>query len=75
MLEEQAYVCKICEKPELLTLKGTLKQLSVDHNHKTKAVRGLLCADCNHGIGKLKSDEGIEILQRAINYIKESNEK
>ena len=41
--------------------------LRVDHNHETGAVRGLLCAGCNSGIGLLK--ENLETLRGAIRYI------
>lgn len=35
--------CAICGKDE----KEFTKRLSVDHNHRTKKVRGLLCFRCN----------------------------
>jgi hypothetical protein len=58
--------CAICGIPE-----DKLNYfLSIDHNHKTKKVRGLLCHTCNRGIGLLK--DNINILQKAIDYIKNS---
>jgi hypothetical protein len=39
----------------------------IDHDHTTGKVRGLLCNDCNSGIGFLK--ENITILSNAIKYI------
>lgn len=42
--------------------------LVVDHDHSTGAVRGLLCNDCNMGIGRLK--DSTDILARAILYLK-----
>lgn len=67
MLEAQNGVCAICEKPETHKRNGKLKALAVDHCHKTGAIRGLLCFDCNTGIGKLKEDP--KIFQSAIRYL------
>lgn len=44
--------------------------LHVDHNHRTGKVRGLICSDCNTGIGKLGDDlngvaNAMAYLQRA----------
>lgn len=46
MLSAQNGVCALCLKPEKLT-----RMLSVDHDHITKKVRGLLCHTCNTGLG------------------------
>lgn len=45
--------------------------LFVDHNHATGAVRGLLCACCNTGIGMFK--ESTERLALAAAYIRRTN--
>ena len=47
LLIVQGGLCAICGKPDDNRL------LSVDHNHKTGQVRGLLCSDCNLGVGSL----------------------
>lgn len=48
--------------------------LCVDHNHITGKIRGLLCRECNLGLGNFK--ESIEILQKAVQYMQETeNEK
>ncbi len=65
LLKKQGMVCAICRKPER---RVTSKRLVVDHNHKTKKVRGLLCDACNRGIGYLRED--IIILINAVNYLK-----
>ena len=44
------------------------KRLCVDHCHRTKKVRGLLCRQCNAGIGLLKDDP--KILSKAVKYLK-----
>src|SRR5262249_1192006 len=44
MLVAQSGVCAICENQETKIEKGTLRLLSVDHDHTTGAIRGLLCA-------------------------------
>ena len=52
--------CEIC---------GTfMESLCVDHNHKTGAVRGLLCKPCNIGLSALK--ENSSVLKSAIFYLK-----
>ncbi len=64
----QKGVCAICHEAETATRNGKVKMLAVDHNHKTGAIRGLLCSDCNTGIGKLK--DSVLVLESAIEYLK-----
>ncbi len=47
----QGGVCYACQQAE--PVKG--RRLSVDHNHDTGLVRGLLCSRCNPIIGKLEN--------------------
>jgi hypothetical protein len=69
MLKDQNGVCVICKNPENEVEKGKQQRtLSVDHNHKTGKVRGLLCGKCNKGIGLFK--DNIYLLQSAIDYLK-----
>jgi hypothetical protein len=42
-------------------------KFAVDHDHKTKLVRGLLCKNCNFILGH--ANDNITILQNAINYL------
>lgn len=63
LLESQNGVCAIC----LQECKSG-RRLAVDHDHKTGAVRGLLCGSCNRAIGNLQDDP--EVLQRALDYLR-----
>lgn len=65
LLLDQGGVCKICERPP-----GEKCRLSVDHCHRTKLVRGLLCRACNRGIGVFGDDPNR--LAAALAYIKAS---
>lgn len=62
-LKEQNECCAICGKH--YSLFNT--RLHVDHNHSTGKIRGLLCLNCNHLIGK--AHESTEILNSAIQYL------
>jgi len=63
--------CMICGKPETHTNQYGVRKLSVDHNHVTSTVRGLLGSKCNQALGLLYVDEmGTELLQRAIEYVR-----
>ncbi len=67
MLIDQKGVCAICEKPETKLQNGSIRMLSVDHNHTTGAVRGLLCGNCNLAVGYACDD--VSVLERAIVYL------
>ena len=68
-LSAQHGLCAICCRPETTLLNGQIKRLAIDHNHITGKVRGLLCDDCNRGIGLLQGDKDTIILKQAIKYI------
>lgn len=59
MYQAQEGCCKVCGKEE--------PQLVVDHDHDTRAVRGLLCNNCNLGLGHFKDDA--DRLRSAIKYL------
>lgn len=63
LLEIQGNVCKICK------LSPQKESLCVDHDHKTGAVRGLLCQRCNKAIGSF--EDSPTLLKRAAAYIEE----
>jgi hypothetical protein len=67
MLIEQDGKCATCRQSETATRNGKLKALCVDHDHKTGKVRGLLCSECNQGLGKLK--ENRDTLLNMIAYL------
>lgn len=67
MLEEQDGECAICHN-----FCSSGRRLAVDHCHSTGKVRGLLCGNCNTGLGKF--EDSIERLQRAIEYLQQSRE-
>ena len=43
------------------------KALCVDHDHTTGEIRGLLCANCNLGLGAL--GDNVRSLKRALAYL------
>jgi len=47
---------------------GRVCRLAVDHDHRTGKVRGLLCNNCNRGLGRFK--DSIENLEAAVRYLK-----
>lgn len=53
--------CEICGEPP------SAKGLCVDHDHATGVVRGLLCTNCNHILGKAGDDQ--QVLRAAITYL------
>jgi hypothetical protein len=62
MFVNQGGLCTICkEHPAENT------RLSVDHDHKTGKIRGLLCIRCNAGLGHFKDE--INLLLNAIKYL------
>lgn len=59
MLARQDFRCAICGDDE--------SAFHVDHNHKTNKVRGLLCGNCNTGIGLLKDSR--VVIEDAARYV------
>lgn len=62
LFEEQWWVCAICGTNPMYN-----KKLSIDHNHETWEVRGLLCTKCNMLLWRARDD--VNILQWAIEYL------
>ena len=63
MIKDQSNKCAICG----MFQSEYYKEFSVDHSHSTGIVRGLLCNECNAGLGYFKDD--VKILQKAIYYL------
>jgi Recombination endonuclease VII len=73
LLEESDNSCQICgitnsEYNELYN-----KDLSIDHCHETKYIRGILCDKCNTGLGQFKENK--ELLVKAIEYLQANETK
>lgn len=66
MYDNQKGLCKICTNPPT----GFKKTLCLDHCHTTLKVRGLLCDNCNAGLGKFK--DNIISLETAAKYLKDN---
>lgn len=66
MIDDQDGRCAICSSPPK-DARG-LRTPSVDHDHNTMAVRGLLCRNCNVGLGLLGDD--LDSLLRAVEYLR-----
>ena len=66
LMDSQRGCCAICGNS--LVSPYSKKSFSVDHDHNTGRVRGLLCFPCNTSLGSLK--ESIDILESMIRYIK-----
>ena len=63
-LAEQGNRCAICQKPFFWA-----PEAHQDHDHETNQLRGILCSQCNPALGLFQ--ESPEILQKAIEYLKE----
>lgn len=58
MLAEQDGLCDICERRPAV---------HVDHDHATGKVRGLLCFNCNAGLGHFRDDA--DVMTLALGYL------
>jgi DNA-directed RNA polymerase subunit RPC12/RpoP len=73
-LKAQQGKCAICGREVSLEMKHNMANKAVvDHDHKTKKNRGILCRNCNIGIGFLGDD--VEILIGAVVYLKSFEEE
>lgn len=64
---EQGRVCAICG----IKRKRNERAFAVDHDHRTDAIRGLLCHNCNRALGLAGDD--IELLKAAAAYLRKTD--
>ena len=70
LLSKQGGKCMICQSDNNGYYRKKPRAFAVDHCHTTSKIRGLLCSDCNTGIGLLK--DNIDLLNNAIKYLNKS---
>lgn len=70
LLQKQQGVCAICNTNKTLVRKSNYN-LFVDHCHTTGKVRGLLCHNCNAGLGHFR--DSTDFLRKAIGYLNETS--
>lgn len=62
-MKEEVARCQLCGfKPSIST------SLVIDHEHTSKKIRGVLCQNCNHGLGKFMDNP--DLLNKASDYIR-----
>lgn len=61
LYDAQKGCCAICKR------NPDKKRLSVDHDHATGKIRGLLCRSCNWLIGNAKDNQ--DVLHNAVVYL------
>jgi hypothetical protein len=68
-LSLEEYDALLAKQDERCAICGRKCALQVDHDHKTRKVRGLLCGRCNHGLAFLEAQG---FLSKALRYLEES---
>ena len=59
--------CAICKREETTQHRGLTRALAVDHCHESGRIRGLLCNNCNRGLGLF--DDSKERIASALEYM------
>lgn len=70
LIDAQDEGCPVCHEPITLgVLLGSSSptDYAVDHDHKTGAVRGVLCRSCNIGLGNFRDSPSL--LRSAARYL------
>lgn len=66
-ISKETYLSMFLEQNDKCAICLDKTKLNVDHCHKTKKVRGLLCFNCNIALGKFKDNP--ELLLDAAQYL------
>lgn len=64
MVRQQNFKCLICERDFTDMIS---KHITIDHNHDTGEVRGILCLNCNQGLGQFK--DNVDYVKAAVRYL------
>ncbi len=75
LLQKQNYRCDICgftlvEESSTRYGSDNVRRSHIDHCHKTKKIRGILCERCNRGLSLFKDNPFMLI--KAVKYIKKN---
>jgi len=68
-LSLQSNCCPLCSKPLIFGGKINSDSPVVDHDHTTGKVRGIICNECNRGLGYFRDNP--EALRKAAKYLEE----
>lgn len=71
-IEYKHLMSKFGNKCAICLSEPNKKALSIDHNHKTGKIRGLLCQPCNFILGH--AQDNVDRLMAAISYLKNNYE-
>jgi len=64
LIDKYGAACMICGTGS----PGIRGRFCIDHDHETNKIRGLLCSNCNNGLGQFK--DSIPVLMSAISYLR-----
>ena len=67
MMQSQKHSCKLCNNKF-----SPVVQACVDHDHVTGKVRGILCHDCNKGLGYLERFARLDVFRGIKSYLKDT---
>lgn len=71
-LIEQDYKCAICKTIGFKMREDHVSGMNLDHCHETGLARGLLCHNCNRGLGLFQDSP--DFLREAANYLEKHND-